>query len=294
MKAQFQVVLDVAEEGSYAVPWSVADGRSSPTLPLQVTGDQIETDTRSLFRSIAQGDDGWLQATVTDGWLQRRLLAEAEKLLPSPGSLYSIEFAKGLDKVVVDSSARHTLRVWQERMTEEPETVRQTFTGQLTEMKFDRRVITVTDPIQKREVECFYLDDVEPMLTTARRQLVQITGVFTVGADGFPTKVTDVIRIEALNLDPIHIDVITCMHGEVPLAEGLVFSPQLDDETGQLLTVDDDRCGIHVAAGTRGELVDEIRATLGFLVDEYVFKDEPLTRRAAALRERLKEIVGDA
>ena len=293
LRERFQVVLQLPEKGSYALAWQVQDDRRAPALALDVSGEDVESDAHEFFRALSQGDDGWLQANVKDVALQRRLLNEADKLLPAAGSAYTLDFILGPDLVVLDAGVSQTIRQWQERLTAEPEVVRQTFTGQLTEMKFDRRTITVFDPVAKREVECFYGDDIEPMLTTARRQFVQINGVFTLGADGFPIKVTDVIRIEPLNLDSIHIEDIKIDGIDHRLPKRLVFAPRLDDETGQLLVVDDDELSLHAAASTRAELVDEIRQLLSFLANEYALADPTtLTPRAALLRQRLRAAMG--
>lgn len=287
VREQFQVVFAVPAEGSYALPWSIEDGRANPTLPLEVS--DVERDIGELFRAVATGDDGWFKHAVRDPRVERKLLAEVHKFLPAPGSPFSIEIGPVGDPVRLDANARRTVTTWQAALDEEPTLVRQTFTGHLTEMKFDKRVITVS--AQKREVECFYLDDVEPELTTARRQLVQITGVFTLGADGFPTKVTDVIRIEPLNLQPIHIDKVETAAGIVHFARELVFEPRLDEETGQRLFANDDEWTIYASGETRADLVAELEENLALLFDEYADVDPAtLTQDAVALQLQLQQL----
>ena len=289
VREQFQVVFAVPQQGSYALPWAVEDGRATPTLPLDFGVSDVETDIGELFRAVAAGDNGWLKQAVRDPRVERKLLAEVHKLLPAAGSPFSIEIGPTQAPVRLDAKARKTVTAWQAALDEEPTVVRQTFTGHLTEMNFDKRVITVS--AQKREVECFYLDDVEPELTASRRQLVQITGVFTLGADGFPTKVTDVVRIEQLNLDPIHIGGVETAAGVVQFNRDLVFDPRLDEETGQRLFANDDTWSIYASGETRADLVAELEENLALLFDEYADVDpSTLTDDAIALQSLLEQL----
>lgn len=70
----------------------------------------------------------------------------------------------------------------------------------------------------------------------------------------------------------------------------LIVEPFLDEETSQLLVIEDDALGICVYAQNREILVNELTAELFFLWDEYALEATGnLTHKAQALKAALLE-----
>ncbi|MDF5717439.1 MAG: hypothetical protein PUP93_27135 [Rhizonema sp. NSF051] len=70
----------------------------------------------------------------------------------------------------------------------------------------------------------------------------------------------------------------------------LVLTPEMDEETKQLLVVEEPRIGLHVFAYTRDELIHEINEQMLMMWDEYVnISVDELASDARQLREALLE-----
>jgi len=138
-----------------------------------------------------------------------------------------------------------------------------------------------------RSFNCFYVDDVEPMLLENARQLIQVTGEVELDAQGAPVKVVDTTDIRPVDLDPIVLAPFTVDNVRVEPVATLTFTPELD-ETEQMFVLQDDTIGIDLIAETRAELDEALQHELRLLWRDYALvPDEKLTRGAQALKRRL-------
>ncbi len=123
-----------------------------------------------------------------------------------------------------------------------------------------------------------------------RRQMIQVTGKFTLDADGHPTKLTDVTRVEPVDLSPINIREIQTHDKKLRLKTPLFLTPEMDEETKQLLVIEESQISLHVFAYTRNELIHEINQQLLMMWDEYLnVSIDELALDAQKLREILFE-----
>ena len=81
-------------------------------------------------------------------------------------------------------------------------------TGQLTNINFTNRIVTIIYPPTKREMECVYDDAVDELLIENRRGLIQVTGRVVLDDAGAPKKIIDVNDIRELDLSPLAVDTV--------------------------------------------------------------------------------------
>jgi hypothetical protein len=163
-----------------------------------------------------------------------------------------------------------------------------TVTGELIRIDFDKQLVVLRYPPTRQEIECIYLEELEDSMIENRRQMIQVTGEFTLDADGHPTKLTDVTRIEPVDISPINIREVSRGDKKLRLKIPLFLTPKLDEETQQLLVAEEPQIGLHVFAYTRDELIHEINEQMIMMWDEYVNVDvDELASDAQRLRETL-------
>lgn len=106
--------------------------------------------------------------------------------------------------------------------------------------------------------------------------------------DGHPTKLTDVTRIEPVELSPIILQEISWLGRKFIFKNPLRLIPTMDEDTSQLFMVEEPSIGIHVFAYTRDDLVNEINEQILMMWDEYAQANvEDLTSDAQYLRKQL-------
>jgi accessory colonization factor AcfC len=149
----------------------------------------------------------------------------------------------------------------------------QVVTGQLTNINFTHRVVTIFYPPTKREMECVYEDAVEELLIENRRGLIQVTGQVVLDDAGSPKKIIDVNDIRELDLSPITVDTVKVGAGVLKAKQGVTLEPATD-ETQQLICVADAALGIDAFARTREALIHELNEQIGMLWQEYALADD--------------------
>ena len=160
-------------------------------------------------------------------------------------------------------------------------------TGRLASINFEEKKIVINHPVTRKELECFYNEEIESMLFDNRRQLVQITGSVVFDDNEQPKKITDVVNIQEVDLSPIEVDIIICDDRKLHMKEHLTLKPVLDDSE-QLYTVEYPELGISAFAYTRQELTEEIEDDICYLWEEYALaNDDELSDDALTLKNRL-------
>lgn len=101
---------------------------------------------------------------------------------------------------------------------------------------------------------------------------------------------TDVTRIELVDLSPIVIREVPRHNKKLRLKMPLLLTPKMAEETKQLLVVEESQIGLHVFAYTRDELIHEINEQILMMWDEYVnVSADELASDARLLRGILQE-----
>lgn len=167
-----------------------------------------------------------------------------------------------------------------------PEDAVMTVTGELIRIDFDKRIVVLQYPPTHQEIECIYLEDLEDSIIENRRQKIQVTGQFTLDADGNPIKLTDITRIEPVDLSPISIREILWHNKKLRFKTPFLLTPKMDD-TEQLYILEEPEIGLHVFSYTREDLIHEINEQLAMLWEEYAVTTDELATDARTLQAKL-------
>ena len=160
-------------------------------------------------------------------------------------------------------------------------------TGRLVSIDFEERKIIIIHPTTKRELECYYNEDIEDMLFENRRQLVQIIGVVTLDDNEQPKKITDVVSIQEIDLSPIDFNDIDYGEKKLHFKDSFILTPTLDNSE-QLYTINYPELGLELFSYTRQEITNDVKSDIVYLWEEYAkVEDDTLTEDAKILKKKL-------
>jgi hypothetical protein len=251
---------------------------------------EIMDNLEGLLLSIINNDDNRLRDIFPDSKFRNRALRKIEKILPKADEQWQLGFSRTNSNKEFTLSNNELDRINDLLSKDVPTNETLTVTGELIRIDFDKRLVVLRYPPTHQEIECIYLEEIEDSMIENRRQMIQVTGQFTLNADGHPIKLTDVTRIEPLDLSPISLREISGGDKKLRLKTPLLLTPKMDEETKQLLVIEDDRIGLDVFAYTRDELVHDINEQLLMMWDEYANTSiDKLALDARLLREKLLE-----
>jgi hypothetical protein len=228
-----------------------------------------------------------LQNLIPDSRWRRRLLKELQSFLPKSGDTWQFGIlAANNSEVTVAAKAASQLT---DAVVATPESTSVlAVTGTLIKVDFESNQLWIKHPKTNKEIECNYLPEIEEELLESRRDYVQVIGEFTLDNEGFPKRLSNVSSVSALNLTSINIEKFCAADTEIQLIPPLQLTPVLDDESMQLLEINEPSINLHAFAYTRDELIEEIEACLVFLWNTYVLEAPvALSNDATDLRQRL-------
>ncbi len=290
-RQRYSLRVAVPREDSYAIPFAVVDESTQPMLPEVGARPNIAAQIVEAIDATTSGDEARLRTLIADSRYRHRVLQVIEDLGPQPGERWWAScHANGRTATLRDTTRRQA-RQWLERTTEDQTAM--TVTGELVRVQFDETRLSIKHPVTGRLIDCSYLIEIEDQILASRRDLVQVTGEFTLGPDGHPEKLVNVSRIEPVDLSPVELREVQQSGMKLIAEPPLQFSPVLD-ESRQLYLVTDHELDIHVFAETRDQLIDELVDYLLFTWRHYAEADETgLTESAQALgrtyRDRFRE-----
>lgn len=292
IKNLYTLQCGLSQPGSYVIPISQID------QPELLDETSILDDLTNLFSAVSNSLHETLYSLLPDSRYREKVLRELLHYLPKPGSRWGLSFeVTGQSAITLESKSIRTVESWLIK-AEETDTV-MTVTGEMIRIDFDRNLLTLRYPPTNRELECIYVQDIEDSIIESRRELIQVTGRFTLDTDGHPKSLTDVTRIEPVDLSSFTFESVEQNGRQLKIDPALVLEPALDEESSQLLVVNDESLNLNVYAQTREQLADDIVSELFFLWDEFATEaPEQLTPKAMLLQgnllSRCKEEVVDA
>jgi hypothetical protein len=283
IKKRYTLQCGVPAPGSYVIPIN-----QQPSSGL-LEDDDILADINTLFDAVSTNCRDKLQQLIPDSRFCEKVLRETLRFLPKAGSSWGMRFQHGdLDAVTLDGLAIRSVESWLTRPEEQDAVM--TVTGELVRIDFSKNIVTLRYPPNNRELECTYVQDIEDTIIESKRELIQVTGRFTLDEQGHPKSLTDVTRIEPVDLSPMAFDSLALDGRVLRFRSKLIVEPVLDEETSQLLVIEDEALGIHVYAQNREALVGDLTTELFFLWDQYAQEDsENLTAKAQILKGALLE-----
>jgi hypothetical protein len=271
--------------GSYAIPLD-----SGPELNLLPDNPVNLADAiHQVWESVATNSEEILRRFLPSPVIRKRLAREVLQILPKSGSPYRLGFRSRSRAAPVVLTSRSSRVVQEWIQPSHPDGAEMTVTGKLQKIDFDRKVVSILYKPTQKSIDCIYLPEIEDAIVESRAVPIQVTGKFELDADGFPKQLTEVSRIESIDLSPIVL-------AECPLREGdhlrflqpLELDVSLDEESGQYMGVEHPSLGIDAFALNRELLMDELEQQIRALWIEYALaSDEELDEEAQALKRAL-------
>jgi hypothetical protein len=154
--------------------------------------------------------------------------------------------------------------------------------------------VTIIYAPRHRGLDCYYSEDIEPMLLENRRDLIQVTGRVIMDDGGHPSKIVEVGEIRELDLSPFIVSEISGAGWRIRSSQSFPLVPFLS-ESEQLICLQHEPWGLDVFAPTRSELFGEFKEQMGLLWEEYAREDDavlsgPALKVKLALREQFQEV----
>jgi hypothetical protein len=203
MRERYSLRCGLSQAGSYALPIDAGTGNldlipdeNGPLL------DRIE----HIFSAIAQHDFPALQRFLPSSALARAL-REVQKFLPREQDGVRLKLQTRATPAPPVLSWKESRFIKESLSPMAGEDAIMTVTGELLRIDFGARQVTILYPPTRREIVCTYLPEIEDSIVEARKEPIQVTGKFVLDADGNPLRLTDVTRIEPLDLSPLITDV---------------------------------------------------------------------------------------
>ncbi len=240
--------------------------------------------------AIMQGDDRGLKRVVPDRTRRQRLLEALNKSMPRRGSGIGLTLLNAGGSELLNSTVMtRTLQQFLPRALSEID--KQTVTGELKAIAFDRRQLTLYYPVTQRELKCFYDEGAEEMLLTNPRELIQVTGTVVLDAEDQPIEIQDVQSVRAVDLNPFHLSEVDLPSGRFILSQPVSLEPYLD-ETKQLFLLEHEPLGIQLGAPSRDELWESLILELDMLWLAYAKQpDASLAPGAIELKNAVREFM---
>lgn len=280
----FPVLCDLPRPGSYIQPIRIGDTHTSLLSETEI-GAVID-DFDALLGAAVDANESKLSDIVADARWRAAVLDGLVRMVPKPSSGFTLSVKCLRSSGNFDLSA-HRSRLESLALRPPNTAESRSVIGLLQAINFGERRLTLRHTKTSRSFDCFYLDDVEPMLLEHARQLIQVTGEVELDAQGAPVKVVATTDIRPVDLDPIELRPFSVGNVRVEPAAPLTLTPELD-ETEQLFVLADDTIGIDLIAETRTELDEALQHELRLLWRDYALApDNQLTKGAQALKRRL-------
>ncbi len=281
-RSRFQLVCRLPEPGCYAVPVELG-GKDLLAEHIAAAIDAF----RKMIEGITRRDTARISAALPDQALRHRVLEAIRGMTPRADDKWSLKLWDATGVEFGDLNIESEAVIREAIVPIEEREASQVVTGQLTNINFTHRIVTIIYPPTKREMECVYDDAVEELLIENRRGLIQVTGRVVLDDAGAPKKIIDVNDIRELDLSPLAVDTIRVGDRILEAIGGITLEPETD-ETQQLICVSNSELGIDAFARTREGLVGELNEQIGMLWQEYALAaDDTLDGEAIKVKQAL-------
>jgi len=284
IKNRYLLQCSPPEAGSFVVKARVGGVSEDLVSPVQVGG--VMEKLHEFGAAAVHGERDKLIDLVPDSRFRFRMLDSLGKLAPPAGTGYRVSFRNSTGEAI---QLEEDLpgRIVQLMKPPAERHATQTVTGMLDEISFSEHKLQIIYVPRNKSLECFYEEDLEPMLFENRRDLIQVTGRVIMDDDNHPKKIVEVEAIRELDLSPFNLAEVTGKSFTVRLRKPLSLVPQLSD-TQQLLYLEHAPLDIDVFAATRAELQTELKEQVLMLAQEYALADDAtLSQPARELKQRL-------
>jgi hypothetical protein len=284
LRRQHALRFGIPTAGSYTLAVTEVDETGQMQLGPERPGLALVVDLAGAVR--AEDQERARKIVPKDGY-RHHMLRAMQELAPSEGDRWAVDLAiADGQQFRFDYSVRREV----ERLLrkEQPSIEDGSVIGSVERIDFVDQKVTVRQPVSLVQVQCTYPPEYEEVLCDERREMIQLVGRVSRNADGAVVSISDVTMVASVDETPFELERFESHGRTIRLDPPLVVTPELDDDTQQVFVFSDDELDLHVAAHTRGDLHDEIAASLAFAWDEYGrAADDDLTPAARALKSRL-------
>lgn len=286
IEQRYQLKCETPEPGSYILPAFVES-----TQPRLATMDQVEavlTRMEDVARALQSHDRELVATYLPDSSIRKRVVDAFQKLAPKAGSGWRLDFSRNGTTVRMDDGWQRSVRRMYAPAETEPE--RETVNGELIQVHFADRQITIQPIGSTLQLKVTYPEAMEDFLLENRREVIQVTGRVSRNEDGELKSIFDPESIAPLDLSPLEIDEVESDGLRLRFQQTARFEPHLDEENSQFLRIEDARLGVDIFAGTVSDLIEELASDLIALWREYAkAPDAELAPKALDLKFRLLE-----
>ncbi len=287
VQRRFVLVCEPPQTGSYEQPLRLIT--LDPQLVSREELERADADLAGFLRAIGQGDEQRLEDAVTDQTYRRFMLDALAQAMPEPQSGVALEVLANGDRLL-SSIAAHAF-VEDQRRPRISAASAGVVNGELTEIDFAARRITLRLLGVKKDIACSYEDAVEPTLLEHPRELIQVFGSVAVDARGVPKTIEAVEFIRPIQEEEeISFDSFVVDAKSVRARHKLTINIRFDREE-QLFVATVPPLDIETVGETRDDVADGILAEVRLLWRNYAQEDAGrLTASAGRLRSHLLEI----
>ena len=281
---RFQLICKLPELGCYALPVTV--GNSTELFEPELAEKAFHIFRDVMERVSARNATG-LSDALPDERIRRRVLEAVKGMAPRADAKWTLKLHDSTNTAFASFDVQTITFVQDTLVPAAQREASRVVTGELKNIDFIERKITIIYPPTSKELDCLYDEALEDLLYERRRDLIQVTGRVLLDDQGSPKKIIDVTDIRDVDLSPLEISVVR--HGAVNLrvAPALMLEPTLDDSK-QLLCAEYPELVIAVFAPTREALLVELHEHLAMLWQEYAqAKDDDLDAIALQLKQTL-------
>jgi hypothetical protein len=278
------LLCEVPREGSYQQPLRLVSLGAHLLSEDELSRAQEELDR--FLGAVGGCDERRLADAVPDPTYRRFMLDALAQAMPDPRSEITLEImAHG--RRLLQSTQAHAFLEAQRRPLMSTASAG-VVNGELTEIDFAGRHITLRLLGVRRDITCSYEDSVEPTLLEHPRELIQVFGSVAFDETGVPKAIEAVEYIRPIEDEELPVEPFMAQDRKLRPRIPLKLTIQFDRED-QLFTAKVPELGLETAAETRDEAVDAVAAELRLLWRKYALEDDArLSEGARQLKEKLR------
>lgn len=229
-------------------------------LQLGTSPAEVQAQLGRLVGAIAEASPDTLAMLYPEPAVRRRVLGEAQKLLPKAPERWALALTLGAAPAVRLGPGEARWVESQRQALAPSGPLMMTVTGELVGVDFERGTYSLRYAPTGRILDGRYAPEEEVSLLKSRRKLVHVTGEFVLDEDDHPIRLKRSVRVALADLSPVVLETIQTEDGQAyALVPPLHLVPVMDGETQQLYEVADEALDLHVTAPTREQLEAEVR-----------------------------------
>ena len=282
MRRRYSLICGLPEPGSYTIPLAIGEEDHEMDLAADV-----HSDLRRLFLAVQQHDEPDLESLFPSPRTRAAVARTLSNVLPKASSRTRLSIQSRSGTTIFIQSELTSRFLGSLAATRAQNEIERSLVGHLKEIDFDKRRIKLQHPPTGCQLTCTYPRQLERELVEWGRNLVQVVGEVTVGADDVPKRIRSVDTIYRIDLSPIELTEVSTGGRRVRARRSVTFKPELD-EAYQGFVLHDAPFGVHLMSTTREELETNLHEEMDILWRHYASCDDmTLTASAQELKRQL-------